>query len=68
MVAPTRYAIDDLVIDLRAHSVYRAGKRIDLPPLSFELLAALVQRAPDLVTQDELRAVPEQGLSAMARR
>jgi len=53
--APTRhYRVDDLEIDLDNESVRRDGVRLDLPDLSFRLLATLVVRAPERVTKDEL--------------
>ena len=53
--APTRYyRVDDLEIDLDNESVRRDGVLLDLPDLSFRLLATLVVRAPERVTKDEL--------------
>ena len=44
----------DLVIDLELRTVRRAAQAIDLPELSFRLLAALVRHAPDTVSKDDL--------------
>jgi len=53
--APSRrFRVDDLEIDLDSESVRRNGVLLDLPDLSFRLLATLVQRAPERVTKDEL--------------
>jgi TolB-like protein/DNA-binding winged helix-turn-helix (wHTH) protein len=46
--------VGDVEIDLDAGTVYRAGQRIQLPDLSFRLLAALVRRAPAAVEKDDL--------------
>lgn len=53
-----RFRLLDLVIDLENESLTRHGSRIEVPDLSFRLLAALVARAPQQVSKDELiRAV-----------
>ncbi|MCH8303395.1 MAG: winged helix-turn-helix domain-containing protein [Proteobacteria bacterium] len=53
--APSRrFRVDDLEIDLDGESVRRGGVLLDLPDLSFRLLATLVRRAPERVTKDEL--------------
>ena len=53
--APSRrFRVDDLEIDLDGESVRRNGVLLDLPDLSFRLLATLVRRAPERVTKDEL--------------
>ena len=51
---PRRCRVDDLEIDLDRESVRRDGVLLDLPDLSFRLLATLVRRAPERVTKDEL--------------
>ena len=49
-----RFRVMDLDIDLDRESVRRDGVLLDLPQLSFRLLATLVLRAPERVTKDEL--------------
>lgn len=51
-----RYVVDDLVVDLGAGTVTRDGLAIDLPDLSFRLLAALLRHAPGRVDKDQLIA------------
>ena len=51
---PRRFRVMDLDIDLDRESVRRDGVLLDLPQLSFRLLATLVLRAPERVTKDEL--------------
>ena len=51
---PTRLVVDDLVVDLGEGTVTRGGQAIDLPELSFRLLAALVRHAPAKVDKDRL--------------
>ncbi len=48
-----RFRVDDLEIDLDAESVRRDGELLDLPDLSFRLLAALGLVAPERVTKDQ---------------
>ena len=50
----TRFRVADLDIDLGRQTVSRDGQQIELPDLSFRLLAVLVRRAPDNVTKDDL--------------
>ena len=53
--APSRrFRVDDLEIDLDSESVRRNGVLLDLPELSYRLLATLVRRAPERVTKDDL--------------
>jgi DNA-binding winged helix-turn-helix (wHTH) protein/TolB-like protein/Tfp pilus assembly protein PilF len=49
-----RYRVDDLVIDTGIHQVQRNGQAIPLPPLSYQLLLALVDAAPNMLSHDEL--------------
>ena len=49
-----RFRVGDLEVDLDRQSVKRDGQLIELPDLSFRLLAVLVRRAPDNVSKDEL--------------
>jgi len=51
---PTRLVVDDLVVDLGEGTVMRGGQAIDLPELSFRLLATLVRHAPARVDKDRL--------------
>jgi len=52
--APTRLVVDDLVVDLGEGTLTRDGQAIDVPELSFRLLAALVRHAPARVDKDRL--------------
>lgn len=49
-----RFRVLDLVVDLDRGTVSRGKDRIDLPELSYRLLAVLVSQAPDLVSKDDL--------------
>jgi adenylate cyclase len=49
-----RYGVGNLVVDVQAGVVTRGSRRIDLPPLTFKLLVALVRHAPDVVRREEL--------------
>ncbi|HET9864835.1 MAG TPA: winged helix-turn-helix domain-containing protein, partial [Steroidobacteraceae bacterium] len=51
---PAGYRVGDLAIDLGTRQVSRDGQAISLPRLSFELLLAMVRRAPNVLTVDEL--------------
>src|SRR3546814_17378146 len=44
----------DLTLDARQCAVFRDGVRLPLPELTYELLLALVETAPALLTHDEL--------------
>jgi TolB-like protein/DNA-binding winged helix-turn-helix (wHTH) protein/tetratricopeptide (TPR) repeat protein len=44
----------DLTLDTRQRAVSRGTQRIALPKLTYELLLALVEAAPELLTPDEL--------------
>ncbi len=52
--AVSRLRLAELEVDLATGTVWRDGKRIDLPDLSFRLLAALISHAPGGVSKDEL--------------
>lgn len=43
--------IADLEIDLNKHAAFRAGKRLDLTPKEFALLALLVRRSGDVISR-----------------
>jgi TolB-like protein/DNA-binding winged helix-turn-helix (wHTH) protein len=51
---PQAWQAGDLRIDPEMQSVERAGQLIALPPLSFNVLLALVQAAPKFVSNDAL--------------
>lgn len=48
------FRVHDLVVDLVRQRVTRGDQEIHLPKLSFDLLAALVRAAPELVSVDAL--------------
>jgi two-component system KDP operon response regulator KdpE len=48
------FRIDDLVVDLAAHRVERAGVGIHLTPIQFEVLALLVRHAGRIVTHTQI--------------
>ena len=48
------YDFGDFVLDVDAHRLTRRGERIELPPLSFDLLLCLVRAAPDSVSRESL--------------
>ena len=56
------YRVGDLYIDVGQQRVAGPSGELALPRLSFELLLALVRRAPDFVTNDELAATVWAGL------
>lgn len=59
-----RYRIADLTLDVGAASVTRPdGEAVPLPQLSFDLLVALVRRAPHVVSADELIATVWAGVA-----
>lgn len=45
---------DDVLVNLDEHTVTRAGKRVDLSPLEFDLLTTLIRRPRRVFTRDEL--------------
>jgi len=49
-----RYCIADLVIDVGRRSVQRGASEIHLSKLSFDVLRALIEAAPNVVSNDEL--------------
>lgn len=51
---PSAYRVGDVFIDVGTRQVSRDGNLLQLPPLSFDLLLALVRRAPDAVSSGEL--------------
>ncbi len=52
--AARRYRVADLIVDTGTREVRRGGKRLNLPGLSFDLLQALIDAAPNLLTHEEL--------------
>lgn len=50
----TRYLIDDLNLDVQRGELTRNGEALTLPKLSYDLLVALAQAAPALLSQQEL--------------
>ncbi|BCS32917.1 hypothetical protein TBR22_A21410 [Luteitalea sp. TBR-22] len=48
------YQCDDVVIDMRAGRVLRAGTAVPLEPKAYDLLVLLVSRAGELVTRQEV--------------
>lgn len=52
--ARTMLSYDEIVMNLDEHTVSRAGKKIDLSPLEFDLLSTLIRRPRRVFTRDEL--------------
>jgi len=52
--AVSRVRLAELEVDIAMGTVWRDGQRLDLPDLSFRLLAALISHAPGGVGKDEL--------------
>jgi TolB-like protein/DNA-binding winged helix-turn-helix (wHTH) protein/tetratricopeptide (TPR) repeat protein len=48
------FKVDDLVVDVGRARVTRCGQEVPLTRLSFDLLLALIEVAPNLLTTDEL--------------
>jgi DNA-binding winged helix-turn-helix (wHTH) protein len=53
-LSASRYRIADIVVDPRQRRVTRAGQELALGKLTFELFVVLAERAPDVVSQEEL--------------
>src|SRR5690554_4980191 len=53
-MSPARYELADLTLDTGPRGVTRAGEPIELPKLTYALLVALVEAAPNVLTLDEL--------------
>jgi DNA-binding response OmpR family regulator len=51
---PRRISLDDLTLDLSAHSLTVRGDQVDLTPTEFELLALLMENPGHTYTRDEL--------------
>ncbi|NQZ09188.1 MAG: winged helix-turn-helix domain-containing protein [Algicola sp.] len=54
LIANIRYQIADLTLNTQLGTVCRANEELTLPQLSYNLLCVLVQRAPAIVSQDDL--------------
>ena len=54
--APERYRVGDLTVDVASGVVKRGDYPVLLSRLTFDLLVALVRRAPDTVRREELLA------------
>src|SRR5271165_3085672 len=59
---PPRFRIADLEVDIGKAEVTRGDEKTALPKLSFDLLCALINAAPAIVTNDELLAQVWPGL------
>ncbi|HEY2675801.1 MAG TPA: winged helix-turn-helix domain-containing protein [Steroidobacteraceae bacterium] len=59
---PPRYRIGDLEVDIGKAEVTRGDEKVALPKLSFDLLCALINAAPAIVTNDDLLAQVWPGL------
>jgi TolB-like protein len=51
---PAAFEFADLTLDTRQHAVFRGSQRIPLPRLTYELLLALTEAAPNLLTHKDL--------------
>jgi TolB-like protein len=51
---PAVFELADLTLDTRQHAVFRGSQRIALPRLSYQLLLALIEAAPNLLTHEDL--------------
>ncbi len=51
---PPRFRVGDLEVDVGKAEVTRGDEKIALPKLSFDMLCALINAAPAIVTNDEL--------------
>ncbi len=50
----TRYIFEDLTLDIQIGALFRDKEKITLPKLSYDLLVALVDSSPALLSQQEL--------------
>ncbi len=53
-MAPEVFEFGDVRVDLRRHSVSRAGQPVSLEPKTFDVLRYLLEHRDRLVTKDEL--------------
>ena len=52
--ATTTYQVGDLLVDVARAQVWRNGTEVPLPKLSFDLLLALIEASPRILSLDEL--------------
>jgi len=52
-----RYRVGDLILDVRRRQVTRRGRPLKLGKLTFDLLRALAESAPAVLTRDELASL-----------
>ena len=52
-----QYRVDDLLVDLERRRVTKKGQVLALPDLSWRVFAALLEKAPDAVSFDELASI-----------
>lgn len=52
-MSPT-YRIDDLTLETGRQRVMRNGREVPLGPLTYQFFLVLIEKAPDLVTHDEI--------------
>jgi TolB-like protein/DNA-binding winged helix-turn-helix (wHTH) protein/Tfp pilus assembly protein PilF len=57
-----RFRVGDLLVDVGRQTVTGPSGEVTLPKLSFDLLIALVRRAPDFVSNDELSSLVWSGV------
>lgn len=57
-----RYRVGDLLVDVGRQRVTGPSGDVELPKLSFDVLLALIRRAPDFVSNEELSAVVWSGV------
>jgi len=50
----TRYLFEDLILDIQMGTLFRSDEKVALPKLSYDLLVALVESSPALLSQQEL--------------
>ena len=49
-----QYRVDDLVIDVGRRTVVKGEEALDVSGLTYDLLLAIVQGAPNIISSDEL--------------
>jgi TolB-like protein len=54
--SPPRPRFGSFELDLASGQLFKDGRRVALPPKSFEVLKALLERSGEVVTREELRA------------
>lgn len=53
--AATKYRFGPYEVRVRTHELYKQGTKVKLRPQPFQVLQLLVERAPDVVSREELR-------------